>query len=247
MASLKRLMTVEMLLRDMLYVSYLVPVSTLDPFLPSVLRPAAVDGGNVFVTLVIFRGKTSGAATIPMPRIPFDQVNIRTYVIDPVTDRPSVYFIRCGISGAVITFLYRILSGMPVEHTPFSIMTDKNSSGCYSRYRVSGEWNGTLAIEAEEISPALASLPPFPSVREAIDYLIDPLVGFYTDGRVLRRLTIFHDPLIPRVCRPVRIAFPYLSALGIVPDEAVLAPHNILLVPFTPFLIHLPAKPHSQE
>lgn len=242
MAFLKRLLSVEMLLRDMLYVSYLIPHDRLRRFLPPVLKPAVVDGENVFVTLVIFRGKTSGAATIPTPRIPFDQVNIRTYVIDPVTNKPSVYFIHCGISGGLITFLYHTLSGMPVEHTPFSIMSEKSGNGNYVRYRVSGNWNGPFTIDAEEISPALVSLSPFPSVQDAIDYLIDPLVGFYSDGPNLRRLQVYHDPLVPRVCKPGNIIFPYLSELGIVPGHEIALPHSVLLIPFTPFLIYLPAK-----
>jgi hypothetical protein len=242
MAFLKKLLSVEMLLRDMLYISYLVPASRLSRFLPPALKPAIVDGENVFVSLVIFRGKTSGAATIPTPRIPFDQVNIRTYVIDPVTGKPSVYFVHCGISGALITFLYGVLSGMPVEHTPFSIEAAINEDGGYARYEVSGTWNGEFTVEAKEISPTLTALSPFPNVQEAIDYLIDPLVGFYSDGKVLRRLEVYHGPLIPRVCRPVKILFPYLSQLGIVPEDEVSLPHNMLLVPFTPFLIYLPAK-----
>jgi hypothetical protein len=242
MAFLKRLLSVEMLLRDMLYVSYLIPASRLSPLLPPALKPAVVDGENVFVTLVIFQGKTSGGATIPTPRIPFDQVNIRTYVIDPVTRMPSVYFVHCGISGGLITFLYRTLSGMPVEHTPFSIKPERGVDNSYSRYEVSGMWHGPFTIEAEEISPALTTLPPFPNVQEAIDYLIDPLVGFYSDGSVLRRLEVYHDPLVPRVCRPTKIIFPYLSQLGIVPEDEVSLPHNILLIPFTPFLIYLPAR-----
>jgi hypothetical protein len=242
MAFLKRLLSVEMLLRDMLYVSYLIPVSRLTPILPPTLKPAVVDSENSFITLVIFRGKTSSAATIPTPRIPFDQVNIRTYVIDPVTGRPSVYFIHCGISGSLITFLYRLLSGMPVEHTPFSIDPKRGADGSYSLYKASGTWHGTFAIEAEEISPVLTSLSPFPNVQVAIDYLIDPLVGFYSDGNVLRRLRVYHDPLVPRVCRPLKIIFPHLSQLSLLSKDDISMPHNVLLVPFTPFLIYLPAR-----
>lgn len=242
MAFLKKFQSIEMLLRDMLYVSYLIPSDRISRFLPPVLKPALVDGEHVFVSLVIFRGKTSGAATIPTPRIPFDQVNIRTYVIDSATGKPSVYFVHCGISGGLITFLYRALSGMPVEHTPFSIEPEKARDGTYSRYEVSGRWHGTFTIDAEEISPALTDLRPFPNVREAIDYLIDPLVGFYSDGPIVRRLEVYHDPLIPRVCRPVKIIFPYLSQLGIVPADEVALPHSMLLIPFTPFLIYLPAR-----
>lgn len=242
MAFLKKLLSVEMLLRDMLYVSYLIPHERVRRFLPPVLKPATVDEKNVFITLVIFRGKTSGAVTIPAPRIPFDQANIRTYVKDPVTGKPSVYFIHCGISGGLITYLYRILSGMPVEHTPFSIEPEKMKDGTYSHYVVSGRWHGEFTIEAEEISPALTALPPFANVQDAIDYLIDPLVGFYPHSTVVRRLEVYHDPLVPRVCKPIKILFPYLSQLGIVAANEVAQPHSVLLVPFTPFLIYLPAK-----
>lgn len=234
-----------MLLKDMLYVSYLIPASRLRNVLLPSLKPAVIDGENVFVSLVIFRGKTSGAATIPTPRIPFDQVNIRTYVIDPVTEKPSVYFVQCGISGALITFLYGVISGMPVEHTPFSIETVNGKEGNYSEYKVSGKWNGEFTVEAEEISPALTALSPFPNVQEAIDYLIDPLVGFYSDGKVLRRLEVYHGPLVPRVCKPEKVVFPYLSQLGMVPKEEIPLPHSILLVPFTPFLIYLPARVYN--
>jgi len=242
MAFPKKLLSVEMLLRDMLYVSYLIPSSRIVRFLPPLLNPAIVDGENVFVTLVIFRGKTSGAATIPTPHIPFDQVNIRTYVIDPVTEKPSVYFIHCGISGSLITYLYRTLSGMPVEHAPFSIKPEKAKDGVYTHYDVSGRWHGEFTIEAEEVSPALSSLPPFVNVQDAIDYLIDPLIGFYSDGPIVRRLEVYHDPLVPRVCKPTKIIFPYLSQLDIVPQNEVVRPHSVLLIPFTPFLIYLPAR-----
>lgn len=235
-----------MLLQDMLYVSYSVPPVRVEPFLPAGLKPALVDGKHTFVSLVIFRGKTSGAATIPTPRIPFDQVNIRTYVIDPVSEKPSVYFVHCGISGGVITFLYRVLSGMPVQHTPFVIEPEKRQDGSYARYLVSGSWNGRFVIEAEEVTRALTSLPPFPDAQTAIDYLIDPLIGFYRDGDVLRRLGVHHAPLVPRVCRPSRIIFPYLSQLGIVGESELSEPHSVLLVPFTPFFIYLPARVYAR-
>jgi hypothetical protein len=246
MVLLRKFLSVEMLLKDMLYVSYLIPSARISPLLPPVLKPAAVDEKNVFVTLVIFRGKTSGVGIIPTPRIPFDQVNIRTYVIDPISGMPSVYFVHCGVSGGLIAFLYRFLSGMPVEHTPFRIDTTKGNEGNYSGYKVSGKWNGELVVEAKEISSPLTALPPFSSVRETIDYLIDPLVGFYSDNGILRRLEIYHAPLIPRVCRPSTIFFPYLSRLGIVPEESVARPHSVLLVPFTPFLIYLPTKAYAR-
>ncbi len=175
-------------------------------------------------------------------RIPFDQVNIRTYTIDPVTEKPSVYFIHCGISGGLITYLYRALSGMPVEHTPFSIKSEKAKDGVYVRYDVSGRWHGLFTIDAEEVSNALTALSPFPNVQNAIDYLIDPLVGFFI--RMALSCARLEIPLflIPRVCKPAKIIFPYLHSTCIVPENEIAIPHSILLIPFTPFLIYLPAR-----
>lgn len=239
---MKRLMSVAMFLRDMLYVSYIVPIDNIKPHIPGELKPAAVADGHVFVTLVIFRGKTSGAFRIPSPPIPFDQVNIRTYVTDPITGKPAVYFVHCGISGALITSLYRILSGMPVEHTPFRIHPGRGTQGNYEQYTAKGQWRGDFTIAAREISPAVESLHPFSNAQEAMDYLIDPLVGFYLDRGTLKRLEVYHEPLKPCVCEPTGIRFPYLTQLGIVPEDMIAFPHNVLIVESTPFLIYLPAK-----
>jgi len=240
--AIKNIFSVGMLLEDMLYVSYLIPVKRLLARIPQNLQLAEVEKGKVFLSLVIFRGRTSGAATIPMPRIPFDQVNIRTYVIDPVTGKPAVYFVHCGISGALITFLYRILSGMPVEHTPFAIHARKDTEGRYDAYEVPGTWHGQFSIKAEQTAEKVKILEPFPSREEAMSYLIDPLAGFYTAGNTIRRLEVFHAPLEPKLCSASEVRFPHLSNLGLVEEEEIARPHNVLLVPFTPFLIYLPAR-----
>jgi hypothetical protein len=239
------LMSVEMLLNDMLYVSYRIPPERLRPHLPPDLKPAEVDGGT-FVSLVIFRGRTSGAATVPMPRIPFDQVNIRCYVIDPPTGRTAVYFLHCGISGALITALYRMTSQMPVEHTPFSIEPGRDDSGSYRHYRVMGNWRGYFTINAEETARELAGLPPFRGSQEAIDYFIDPLLGFYRTGTSLLRLEVYHRPLVPRTMRALHVQFPYLTELGIVNTQEMPYPHNLLLIEHTPFRIFLPPKRFSR-
>lgn len=242
MGILKRLFSVEMRLHDMLYVSYLVPVQRLLTRIPHNFQLAEPEKGKVFLSLVIFRGKTSGAATVPTPPIPFDQVNIRTYVVDPLTGQLAVYFVHCGISGALITFLYRILSGMPVEHTPFAIRTRRDLDGRYGAYEASGIWHGQFSIKAEQTAEKVTALDPFPSREEAMSYLIDPLAGFYSDTKIVRRLEVFHEPLEPRICSPLEVRFPYLSSLGLVEEEEIARPHSVLLVPYTPFLIYLPAR-----
>ena len=246
MPVLKSLLSVEMLLNDMLYVSYLIPPERLAPHLPPGLKPAEIEG-RTFVTLVVFRGRTSGAATIPVPRIPFDQVNIRCYVMDPITGKPAVYFLHCGISGALITSLYRISSQMPVEHAPFRIEPGRGKGGAYEQYRVMGNWRGYFTIQATETAPVLTELPPFPDKQAAIDYLIDPLLGFYRTGRSVLRLEVYHRPLMPRTMKALHVQFPYLTELGLATVQEIPYPHSLLLIERTPFRIFLPPKRFSRD
>lgn len=65
--------------------SYLLLAERLRPLLPTNLEPACVEDDTVFVSLVAFRGTTTALCEPPSPCFHFDQVNIRTYVRDPVT------------------------------------------------------------------------------------------------------------------------------------------------------------------
>lgn len=237
--------SVVMALKDMLYVSYLLPAGRIARHIPRVLTPATVDGNNAFLSLVIFKGNTKKAFHIPAPPIPFDQINIRTYVVDPQTGAPAVYFIKCGIRGRLITFLYRILSGMPVESCTFDIFSGTGPDGHYDDYRVEGNWHGPLAVSAAETAPSLAALDPFPSTADALQYLMDPAAGFYTAWGNLLRLEIFHEPLKPKVCRAIRVDIPHLEHLGLLSAEEIGQPHDLLLVPYTPFEIFLPPRRHK--
>ena len=231
-----------MALRDMLYVSYLLPAERIARMIPRGLVPATADGRNGFLSLVIFKGNTKEAFRIPAPPIPFDQVNIRTYVVDPRTGGTAVYFIRCGISGRFITFMYRMLSGMPVEHCTFEITSHTGDTGHYDSYRVEGDWRGPFTITARETAPAVTGLDPFPDVDGALLYLMDPAVGLYPAWGSIRRLRIFHEPLKPRVCRATGVSFPCLEDLGLLDAEEIGKPHDLLLVPHTPFEIFLPPE-----
>lgn len=234
--------SVVMTLRDMLYVSYLLPAARITKILPNGLEPATTGDGDVFLSLVIFRGSTRAAFRIPAPPIPFDQINIRTYVVDPQTRKPAVYFVRCGINGRFITFMYRALSGMPVEHAPFRISGGADDDGHYKNYLAEGYWHESFSLAAEETGPSLKALEPFGSAEEALQYLMDPLTGFYSAWGGVRRLEIFHEPLKPKTCRAIHVNLPYLEGLGLLNAGEIKDPHNLLLVPHTPFEIFLPPK-----
>lgn len=232
--------SVTMNLQDVLYVLYLLPTTRVRPLVPDVLPLATVAGDNVFVALVMFRSTVVKASLVPTPHIAFDQINVRTYVVDPRTGQYAVYFIHCGIGSVLVTVLYRLVSGMPVEHIPFTIGTQRDDSMRYAQYRASGRWRGDVLIEAEEIAPQVEEISPFSSMYEAMGYLVDTFIGFYGPRNHLRRIEVWHPHTAPRLARAAEARCPILTALGLAEEEEIQQPHNGLLVMGWPFVTYLP-------
>ena len=236
------LRSVEMLIDDVLYVSYLVPTARLRSHVPDSLKFATVEKNRVFVSVVVFRCRVSRVSLLPTPRLAFDQINVRTYVLDPCTGDCGVYFFACGVSSNSMAYLYRLVSGMPVKKIPFSLRAQRDEQTRYNYYSASGYWNGDLHIEATEVAPLVEELPPFPTTREATLYLVDQTIGFYGSPRRIRRLEVWHPHCPPRVCRLTQARFPFLTAQGMVRTSEMQQPHHVLVVPGWRFLTYLPPR-----
>jgi len=239
---IKRLLSVEFHLQDVLYISYLVPRHRMEPFIPSGLSLATLSDEQVFLSLVLFRSTVSHAFLCPTPPIVFDQINLRTYVIDPYTGKPGVYFLDYGVNTSFIAFLYRIVSGMAVQHIPFSIDIQRDEQSHCSRYKAEGYWEGPLYFEGEEVSVEMGSLPPFATRDDAINYLVDAAVGFYGSAGKVRRLEVWHPPSSPRVLALGTAQCRLLAVKGMVDDLEIPRPHHALVVPGWPFITYLPPR-----
>ena len=236
-----KLTSVEMILYDVLYLSYLVPQERVRSLVPASLPLALVDGQHTFVSVALFHVLEAKAARLPSPRISYNQVNIYTFVTAPGTGEHAVYFLRKGMTAPGWARLARWL-GMPVERLELEIVPRRDKRMRYEHYAARGDWRGPIHIEADEIAPRVEALPPFPSGQEAVIFLTDPLVGFYGDGRRVRRLDAWHPRFQPRVAQVSRVEFPLLVEMGLVTAKEVPRPHNALLAPREHFLIHLPPR-----
>ena len=244
---IKRMASVEFLLQDVLYISYLVPGRRLQAVIPSNLVLATVGDDRVFVSLVLFRSTVSRAFMCPSPPIVFDQINLRTYVMDPYTGRPGVFFLDYGVNVRLIAFLYRVLSGMAVRHIPFSMDVRRDEQSHYRNYKAEGYWEGPLYVEGKEVSMEMRELAPFASRDDAVNYLVDPTVGFYGSLGKVRRLEVWHPASSPRVLRIENVQCRLLSVKGIVDDADISRPHHALVVPGWPFLTYLPPRRLPRE
>lgn len=236
-----KLTSVEMILYDVLYLSYLVPVARVRPLIPERLPLATVDGEQAVVSVVLFHVLEAKAARLPSPRLSYNQVNVYTFVTAPDSGEHAVYFLRKGMTRRSAARFARWL-GMPVEPVHLDIRPRRDRRLRYEHYAARGHWRGEIYIEADEVAPRVESLPPFPSGQEAVIFLTDPLVGFYGNGRRLLRLDAWHPRFQPRVARAARVEFPLLVEMGLVDADDLPHPHSVLLAPREHFLIHLPPR-----
>lgn len=119
---LERLTVVSTFLKDLLYISYLVPLERVRHLVPSALRLQTI-GGIVFVSAVMMRNTDVGPVWLPWPRQHYNQLNIRTYVDDPVTGGSAVFFFRSGITSLTALAVPRLL-GLPWEKIILHIESD---------------------------------------------------------------------------------------------------------------------------
>lgn len=236
-----KLTRVEMKLRHVAYLSYLLPTPQVRRLVPDVLPLSAVDENKVFVSIVVLQSRDVHLASFPLLRFNYNQINVRTYVKDPYTGNQAVYFLKSGVTSAPISILTRIV-GPSWQEVILNIEVKETDSGRYDRYMAFGQWSGDFHLVAEETELDLGEITPFDSVESATNHLIRPLIGFYGPQGRIGRFEISHPPIEPRALQLLDFHWPVLDAMGLVSEEKVKEPHNVLLVPESRFSIFLPAR-----
>ncbi|MFC1905273.1 DUF2071 domain-containing protein [Chloroflexota bacterium] len=232
---LSSLLRVQMTLRDVIYISYALPTGRLLPLVPDELRLATADGKFAFVSLVILNSTRVRLTSFPLIRFNYNQFNIRTYVIDPVSGQPAVYFIRSGVTSRIISLVTNI-SGIPWEFIELAIeSTTTKRLHCIS---ISGNWQERFALKLQA-STKISVIPPFFDNRKsAVDFLIRPLIGFSGDNLRLGRFTILHPEVQPENWSLLELDCPLFRKLVMIDD--LKKPHSIFYLPTADFSIFLP-------
>jgi hypothetical protein len=232
---------VEMKLRHVAYLSYLIPAPRVRRLVPYTLPLSIVDENKVFVSIVTLQSRDVRLASFPLVRFNYNQLNMRTYVKDPHTGNQAVYFLKSGVTSAPISILTRIL-GPSWQKVILNIEVNQTDPEHYHHYFAFGQWYGDFHFAAEEIELDLGEITPFDSVESATNYLIRPLIGFYGPQGRIGRFEISHPHIEPRAMRLLDFRWPVLDAMGLVSEDEVKEPHNVLLVPESRFSIFLPAR-----
>ncbi len=233
--------SLEMILYDMLFISYLVPEERLQPLLPPGITPAWVMERQAIIGVWLFHVLEAKAARVPSPRLAYNQANVYTFVRDPITQEKAMFLLRASVTAGAVARVARWLK-IPVDVIRLEITPERDKRLRYRRYQAQGEWTGTLQVEVDEVAPRLNDLPPFANAQAAAVYLTDMLIGLYAPGTDIRRMEAWHPRLQPRVAQARMVQLPILTHLGVITEDEMARPHCVLLAPRGHYLLHLP--PH---
>ena len=225
----------------MLYVSYLAPPPQVRPHVPDILPLSIVAGDKVFVSIVSMKCNDVRMTAFPWPAFNYSQLNIRTYVKDPKTGKPAVYFLRSGVSSTMVSALTRLF-GMSWQKVVFNLQPGQSRDGRYGDYSAYGKWDGDINIRATESGLTEKAVEPFDSSQSLIDHLTGPLIGFGGPKGSTKRFAIRHRPLEVRAGGLQSIQFGLLRSMNLMSESAMEKPHNVLLVPQAEFTVCLPPR-----
>ena len=234
---MNRLLCVRMTLNNVLYITYAVPAIKMQKLVPEPLKLATICEGVAFVSIVILRSTRVRLRIIPFLRFSYNQINIRTYVIDPLSGQNAVYFIRSGVTSAFISQVTRI-SGIPWQFIDLNI--NVNSHEETGSYLARGNWRDNYSIQSQTSSYDVKEISYFENKIDAVNFLIRPLIGFIGNNRRLGRFEIQHPEVEPELWLLTELDFPLFSDSGVVDEPN--KPHSVFFLPTADFSIYLPPK-----
>lgn len=236
-----RLMRIDMALEHVLYLTYEVPATVLRPFVPASLPLATAGDCRAFLSVVLLRCSRVHAACFPLLQFAYRQINIRTYVKDPVSGKPAVYFLHSAVTSPVISVMTRII-GLPWERANLDLnvaIPEEKSGFCYE---ATGHHQGDIVVQASDLEPLPAAMPPFANAQAAVTFLIFPLTGFFGSKGRVRGVHIEHAVLHPQRLTLREIKLPRLIDMTLLQESNMIRPHSVLYVAEANFRIYLPAR-----
>jgi uncharacterized protein YqjF (DUF2071 family) len=230
------LLCVKITLRDVIYVTYALPAKILRPLVPDALQLETVSNNIAFISLVALKSTRTRLVSLPFFRFNYNQFNIRTYVVDPISGNPAVYFIRSGVTSRLISLATNSM-GIPWEHIEFTIALSGSKENMSAN--IAGEWEGSFSLKVRSAADSLKAPSFFQDRKSAIDFLIRPLIGFSGGRRRLVRFNIRHPEVQVESWVLKELDCPQITRLAAFERNQ---PHSVFFLPEADFSIYLPPK-----
>ena len=196
---------IQMLMRDMLFITWDVRPEALRKLVPERLElDTKTDSAGrevAFVSAVCFRVPEVRSSVLPLPRLSFEQVNYRAYV--RADDVPAVYFFDMKVNSRMITAMTSFLKvpvsyeDILIESVPFEseIRYTVNSAGLRAEAIVDGQPNAIL------------------NWKVAPEFITQRLVGYAAAGDNIFRIEVEHPVLDAIPAQVENVVAPRLEEL----------------------------------
>jgi hypothetical protein len=193
-------------LEHLAIVTWPIGEADLQAHLPANLRPVVRDG-HAFVSAVLFRNRALRPAIFGVPRMTSFQMNVRSYVFDPVSGEPDcAFFHGLYLSGRWLAAVSSRLFGVPFQHLPLTVAA-RHEGDRVARYEAvsTDDRVNVLAEEAEQTVD-----------QETLGLLTNPHTGYVLGPNAsLRCWSIWHRPQNVHTMAVTRARVAPLTALGV--------------------------------
>lgn len=186
-------MKLRSVVRDCLFLNWALPVEALpEPPAPLRYQRFSWQGhDHAFVSALLFHHDAVRLRALPLLRVGYPQLNVRSYVLDE-EGMPSVLFHR-ELMPAWVAPGMRLVAGHPAASARLDFPRPSQDVGAKSwSWRV--ERGGTLTVRARVHSPTVGEGPRIGSWEETVRFFQERPRGYAMQDRTLRRVDVWHPP-----------------------------------------------------
>jgi hypothetical protein len=236
-------------LRHFALITYALPKSRLEPYIPSdrfAIPEFSVGGRRLaLMSAVPFIDEDFHfTGLFPFLRFGFGQTNYRVYVIDRRSGEHAVWFFGTTL-GSPLVYLPRTAWKLPWHYGRYRVACDYDQAlGRYRRYEysIASGW-GEARISLRDTGEPLALTEGFGSRDEMQLVLTHPVEGyFYRSDKLVGSYAVWHDELRCTIGAPQELYFGLYERLGLLSRDEMQRPYSVCICPETVFTVYLPPR-----
>ncbi|HEX8091250.1 MAG TPA: DUF2071 domain-containing protein [Blastocatellia bacterium] len=237
-------MQIQMLIRDLMFINYVVDPDLLRPLVPEELRLDLITGADgaalALVSAVPFAVADVRSGLLPLPRLSFNQINYRTYV--SAGEGAAVYFFDMRVNSRLVTTATSFLR-LPISYEDIEIITAptpdlSGASGVDEstydpaqrtlRCAVTSSGPQSLAADItigtrqESVGPGGRAVSP--------DFITERPVGYVAVGDSLFKIEVQHPRMDALASHVESVRAPALVSMGLLNLDEAMRPHSVLYV-----------------
>lgn len=237
-------MQIQMLIRDLMFINYVVDPDRLRPLVPEELSLDLITGANgkplALVSVVPFHVADVRSGLLPLPRLSFNQINYRTYV--NAGERAAVYFFEMRVNSRLVTTTTGFFR-LPITYEDIEIITapapdltgasgiDKNAyDPAPHTLRCAVTSSGPQALAADVTIGDRQGSVGSSDQAASPEFITERPTGYIAAGESLFKIAVEHPRMDAFSSHVESVQAPALVSMGLLNLDETMRPHSVLYV-----------------